>query len=75
MTQEDLAKLAGVGLSTIQSAEKGLAISLGNLIKVAAALGCKPQDLFITDEDRREVTDAHVRLMKKIMESFAANIK
>ena len=54
MTQEDLAKLAEVSLGTIQAAESGLAISLENLIKVAAALGCKPQDLFITDEERKE---------------------
>lgn len=71
MTQEELSKLADVSLGTIQAVESGLAISLENLIKVATALGCKPQDLFITDEDRKEITYAHVMLMNKITESLA----
>lgn len=70
MTQEELARLARVGLSTIISSEKGLPISLESLLKIAAALGCKPEDLFITDEDRKEVSYAHVKLMEKIMETF-----
>ena len=70
MTQQDLAGLARVSRSTIEGAEKGLGCSLESLIKIAKALGCKPQDLFITDEDRKEVSYAHVMLMEKMKETL-----
>jgi transcriptional regulator with XRE-family HTH domain len=38
LTQEDLARLAGVGKSTISRAEKGRAIRVSTLKRLAAAL-------------------------------------
>ena len=70
MTQLELAEKAGVSRSTIENIEKGIGCSLENLIKVAAGLGIKPADLFISDADRKEVTYMAVLLMEKIKESL-----
>lgn len=56
MIQKALAKKAGVSKETIIAIENGRIINLESLIKIADALGVSPADLFITDEDRAEVT-------------------
>jgi DNA-binding XRE family transcriptional regulator len=45
LSQETLAELAGVGRTTISRGERGQAIRLMNVRKLAKALKCKPADL------------------------------
>lgn len=56
MDQDLLAKAAEVSRATISAAETGSPVNLQSLIKIAHALGVGPADLFLTDEDRAEVT-------------------
>jgi len=70
MTQSNLSAKAGVSRSTIEAVESGRGCSLENLIKMADALGCQPEDLFITDEKRKEISYAHILLMEKIRETL-----
>lgn len=49
LTQEDLAKRAGVAEGTIVSAEQGKKVRISTVRKLAAALGVEPSEL-ITDE-------------------------
>jgi transcriptional regulator with XRE-family HTH domain len=53
MTQEDLAKKAGVSRTVVQRAESGLSIQFDNLLKIARALSVEPADLYITEDDQR----------------------
>jgi transcriptional regulator with XRE-family HTH domain len=53
MTQEDLAKKAGVSRTVVQRAESGLSIQFDNLLKIARALGVEPSDLCLTEDDHR----------------------
>lgn len=73
MSQDDLAAKSGVSRSTIAAAESGEPITLQNLIRIADALGVKPEDLFITEEDRNRVSKMTVMLLDKVAE--ALNIK
>ncbi len=50
MTQEGLAKRAGVAEGTIVSAEKGKKVRISTIQKLAAALGVSPQDLIRTEQ-------------------------
>ena len=70
MTQNELAKKAGVSRSTISAIERGSSISLENLIKIANALNIKVADLFITDEERREITYKHLLFWEQVSETF-----
>lgn len=63
MSQKDLSELSKVSRATIAAAEGGQGCSLESLIQIAEALGCKPQDLFITDADRKEVSYQHILLI------------
>jgi transcriptional regulator with XRE-family HTH domain len=57
MSQEDLARKAGIGRTTIHNIEAGKRIiRLENLVKIADVLGVKPEDLFISDFDRGEIS-------------------
>jgi len=53
LSQEKLAKKAGISRSTVQSAEAGKSIEFEHILKIAEALGIHPADLFLTDEDRQ----------------------
>lgn len=53
MTQEELAKKAGVSRTVVQRAESGLSIQFDNLLKIARALGVEPADLCLTEDDHR----------------------
>jgi len=53
MTQEALAKKAGVSRTVVQRAESGLSIQFDNLLKIAHALGVDPADLYLTEDDQR----------------------
>ena len=53
MTQEDLAKKAGVSRTVVQRAESGLSIHFDNLLKIAHALDVEPGDLCLTEDDHR----------------------
>lgn len=53
MTQESLAKKAGVSRTVVQRAESGLSIQFDNLLKIARALGVEPADLCLTEDDHR----------------------
>ena len=56
MSQKDLAKKAGVSRSTVQIAESGRSVGFDNILKIAKALDIDPADLFLTDEDRKEIS-------------------
>lgn len=45
LSQEELARESGVSQATISHAESGRKITLGNIKKLAAALGVKPEKL------------------------------
>ena len=70
ITQKELARKAGVGKSTVNAIEQGRAISLEKLLKIAKALDVHPSDLFISEEDRREVSYKHKLLIDKFTESL-----
>lgn len=70
MSQESLGKKAGISRSTIEKLESGKGCNLENLIKIADALGVKPEDLFISAEDRQRVSYMHVKLMDRLAESL-----
>lgn len=56
MKQQDLAKKAGVSRSTLSNIENGKSIELDNLLRIAEALGIPPEDLFLTNEDRQDIS-------------------
>ena len=56
VSQDELAKKAGVSRSTIQAIERGKSVGLDKILKIAEALDINPADLFLTEEDRSEVT-------------------
>ena len=56
MSQKELAAKAGAGRSTILAIESGKRCNLANLVKIADALGVSPADLFLTNQDRDEIT-------------------
>ena len=70
ISQKDLTEKAGVSRHTIRNAESGNSINLTNLIKIADALGIHPADLFLTDDDRQEVTYKMKLLLQKMGEIF-----
>lgn len=49
LSQGNLAKASGINVQWISKVERGVIktenISLGNAIKIAKALGCRPEDL------------------------------
>lgn len=53
MTQEELAKKAGVSRTVVQRAESGLSIQFDNLLRIAHALGVEPSDLCLTEDEHR----------------------
>ena len=56
LSQGGLAEKANVSRSTIQAIEKGRNIELEHILNIAVALNVNPADLFLTEEDRKEVT-------------------
>lgn len=56
MKQQDLAQKAGVSRTTLSNIENGKSIELDNLLKIAKALNVSPEDLFLTNKDRDEVS-------------------
>ena len=56
MTQVQFAQTAGISNSTLQKIEAGKSVELDNLLRVAKALNINPADLFLSDEDRNEIT-------------------
>ena len=56
LSQDRLAKKAGVSRSTIQNIEKGKNIELEHIINIAIALDINPADLFLTEDERHEVS-------------------
>ena len=70
MSQEELAKKAGVSRGTIQAAEAGHSISIGNLLKIADALGCHPANLFATAEDIEKTSAQVLWLLQGMQEAL-----
>ena len=56
MKQQELADKAGVSRSTLSSIENGKSIELDNLLKIAKALGIEPANLFLSEDERQEVS-------------------
>jgi transcriptional regulator with XRE-family HTH domain len=69
MSQEELENKAGVSRSVISAIENGKSISLTSLIKLAKALNVEPQDLFISEKRREELSYMTVKLLEKVSES------
>jgi transcriptional regulator with XRE-family HTH domain len=70
MTQKEIGKKAGVTRGTINAIENGQGCTLATLIKIADGLGISAANLFITDDQRKEVSFQHVLLMEKLKESL-----
>jgi len=66
MSQAELAKKAGVSRSTVQKAEKGISIEFDNILRIALALEVHPTDLFLTDDNRKEITYKTKLIMDKL---------
>jgi len=73
MSQIELARKAGVSRNTIWAIEKGRSIELDNLLKIARALNLRPEDLFLTDKDRLDITMKTKLLLDRI--SSALQVK
>ncbi len=56
MSQDKLAKKAGVSRSTIQAIEGGKSIGLDKLLRIAKALEVNPADLLLSEKDKKEIT-------------------
>jgi len=70
MTQKEVGEKAGVTRGTINAIENGQGCTLATLIQIADGLGISPANLFITDEQRKEVSYLHILLMEKLKESL-----
>ena len=68
MSQNELAKKAGISRATLAKAERGVSIELDNLLKIANALGVEPADLFISEKDRAEISYKHKLLVDRFTE-------
>ncbi|HQH46745.1 MAG TPA: helix-turn-helix transcriptional regulator [Candidatus Aminicenantes bacterium] len=66
MDQQALARAAGVARETVSRIETSKNFSVRSLVKIARALGIDPEDLFLTDEDRAEITYKQKRLWEKL---------
>ena len=69
-SEEDFARIAKIARSTLRRIEGGNSISLETLLKIAEALNVDPADLFITDEQRKEITRLHIILFEKLRETL-----
>ena len=58
LTQVELAKAAGVGRNTVLRAEAGAPVALGNVRKIAAALGISVQQLLTEDPSKSKIEKA-----------------
>jgi transcriptional regulator with XRE-family HTH domain len=70
MTQNEVAQKARLTRGTINAIENGQGCTLATLIQIADGLGISAANLFITDDQRKEVSYLHVLLMEKIKESL-----
>ena len=70
MTQKEIAQKAGLTRGTINAIENGQPCTLATLIKIADGLGISAANLFITDDQRKEVSFQHILLMEKLKESL-----
>lgn len=70
MTQNEIAQKAGLTRGTINAIENGQGCTLATLIQIADGLGISAANLFITDDQRKEVSFQHVLLMEKLKESL-----
>jgi len=70
LSQIDLAKKAKVGRGVVQAVEQKRRISIEQLIKIAIALGVEPPDLFLSGEEREEITFKFKLLMDKFSDKI-----
>jgi transcriptional regulator with XRE-family HTH domain len=70
MTQNEIAQKAGITRGTINAIENGQGCTLATLIQIADGLGISAANLFITDDQRKEVSFQHILLMEKLKESL-----
>jgi transcriptional regulator with XRE-family HTH domain len=66
MSQETLARKAGVSRSTLHKVETGEGCSLEVLVWLADALGVGPADLFITEEQGRALNYMTLKLLARL---------
>lgn len=75
MKQQELAEKAGVSRSTLSSIENGKSIELDNLLKIAKALGIDPANLFLSEDDRQEVSHKLKLLLEGAFKAIYPNKK
>lgn len=75
MSQEELAKKAGVARGTIIKAESGKGCGLAALLKIAEALDAKPGDLCLPQGKRDEVSMIAALFVDRIMEFLPQRLK
>ncbi len=63
MSQQKLADKAGISRTVVQRAESKKGIELDGLLRIAHGLGIEPGDLFLSDQDRHDVTYKLKKLM------------
>lgn len=75
MKQQELAEKAGVSRSTLSNIENGKSIELDNLLKIAKALGIEPANLFLSEDDRQEVSHKLKLLLEGAFKAIYPNKK
>jgi len=70
MTQNEIAQKAKLTRGTINAIENGQGCTLATLIQIADGLGISAANLFITDDQKKEVSFQHILLMEKLKESL-----
>jgi DNA-binding Xre family transcriptional regulator len=66
MTQQELAKAADISQTAVERIESRKPITLQTLLKIAHALKVEPGDLFLSEQDRQEITLKSKKLLDTI---------
>jgi transcriptional regulator with XRE-family HTH domain len=70
MTQKQLGKKAGVGLSTVQNAENGENVSSKKLLCICRALNIRPDQLFISEKQRDLISGLHLEAFLPLVDKL-----
>lgn len=75
MSQEELARKAGVSRGTVANVEAGKGCRLDALFKIAAVLGVTPGDLCVAPGKKDELSMMAALFVERIMDYLPASLK
>lgn len=70
LTQKQLGEKSGVGLSTVQSVERGENVSIKNILRICRALEIRPDQLFVSEEQRDLISGLHLEALLPLMDKL-----